>query len=71
MLVGTWSIKWDPSGVVSQKDQLRIYTSKNGRILAHWIPSRLLTASACGKSLIQLPLISREIQSETKLAVDG
>ncbi len=46
------------------------YTYKNRRILVHWMPSRLLTATANSKSLIQPSFLSREIHSEPEPAMD-
>lgn len=66
----TWSINPNPSGAVSQKDWLYTLIKTAVAILVHWIPSRLLTPSAYGKSLIQLSSLPREIQSEPKPAMD-
>lgn len=53
----------------SQKSVLHAFLKKC-RFLVHWIAARLLTASAYGKSLMQLSLLSREIQSEPVPAMD-
>lgn len=53
-----------------ESEQSASYTYKNRRILVHWITSRILTAPAHSKSLIQLSLLSREIHSEPESAMD-